>query len=176
MTSLLPRADALAAAGDVSAARALYARAARQRVPGAHDRLCHATAVMGMGEDALACCKEALAASPSNSFLHALDGQEALALGRFERAAESYERAAAFAPAAGADLLTNLGIALLAASRPSAAVKRLRAAVALAPRTAAAYTELARALEAAGSTAAACDARARVVMIDPASASHRLDL
>ena len=177
MSTLVARADRLAHAGEYARAHELYERATALHQPGAHERLCHTEALLGRTEAALLCTTAALALSPASVFLHMLDGQEALTMGRAQRAATSYERAISLSPAPDADLLVNAGIALLASSRSAEAVERLRASTALAPQSAAAYTELARALEASVAAGdAACSARAHAARLSPTSSAHQLDL
>ena len=175
--SVLDRADHLAASGDLAGAKAAYQAAARQRISGAHERLCHTTALLN--GDVLGCTASALKLLPTSSFLHSLDGQEALERGLIQRAASSYEAAASLQPS-DVDALTNSGISLVAAGLPAQASIRLEAALALAPRSASLYTELARLREAdlgaTGAMDAACDARAHAARLEPNSAQHHLDL
>ena len=146
MSAGLRAADAHAARGDLATARQLYASSAARNVPGAHERLCHATSMLNRHEEALACCATALKLLPTSSFLHQLDGQVALAVGKYERSASSYWHASELSPAE-ADVALNHGLALAAAHRPADASLRLQRAVALSPRCTACYSELGRVLE-----------------------------
>ena len=178
-SSLLGRADGLAAGGEYAHAHALYAQAVQKRIPGAHERLCHTEALLG--RDVLACTAAALKLNPASAFLYSLDGQEALSRGLSERAAASYERAVLLQPA-DADTLTNTGIALGAAGRAAEAIDRLRAALAIAPEYVSAHVELARLHEACEGTEDACTfdaavhARAHAARLSPTSFTYHLDL
>lgn len=170
----LQQADKLAASGNLEGARALYLAAAGEGTPGASERLCQITAILGRGEEALACAERALSLLPKSHFLHALAGQEALGLGHARQAASSYARARGLGPR-DADYALNMGIAMRAAGLFSEASAALHGALALAPRSAAAYSELAGALEALGDASSASKHRARASRLVPDSAKLALD-
>ena len=146
MDVLLSEADALAARGDLATALGLYSDAALRNIPGSHERLCHATAMLDRHEEALACCTRAIKQLPTSAFLHSLEGQVGLLLGRYELSIAAYRRASELSPA-DADVNLNHGIALMAARQHGEAVYSLQRSVALSPSCSECYKELGRALE-----------------------------
>lgn len=173
MSHHLSLGDRAAQLGDFSAAITHYA-AAVPNTDGAYERLCQATASFGRRDEALACCKTALAVLPSSAFLHSLDAQESAAAGNVIHAAAAFGRADALAGATpDASVRLNWGITLSAAGRSAEAVVRLESAVALTPNEAVGYTELARALE--HSSRSSTHARAYAARLLPSSAEAHLE-